>query len=150
MRGDILKGSVAAIVIQRVVRKAGDEDVDESVVVVVGRGHSHRIPVARQTGLLRHIGEGHVAIVAEQAIIKLRPRFHAGGKLRAVGDKDIHAAVVVVIERRHAAQHDFGRVKVAGRSIMQDEVQARPPGDIFESNRRYDGQVDRQLVGIVR
>src|ERR1035438_6231616 len=54
------------------------------------------------------------------------------GNRGAVGKEKVHAAVVVEVQRRHAAGHQFRLVEPAARSIVQAEVQAGLLGDLFE------------------
>ncbi len=55
--GYVFKFAVAKVVIQRVAAEAGDVDILQAVVVVVGYGDAHAPAFAREAGLLSDVGE---------------------------------------------------------------------------------------------
>ena len=130
--GDILERAVAAIVVQNVAVHAGHEDIRMAVVIVIGYRDSHGVAFARHAGFFRNVGKRAVAIVAEQAVGKFRAALFQRRHLRAVGEENVHAAVVVVIQRGHAAQHQFGLVKLAGGAVAQLELRPGLAGSILE------------------
>ena len=66
--GDIGERAVAIVAIQNVLAPVGDEQIVESVVVVVANSDARRPAGAEQAGLLRHVGERAVAVVLVQAV----------------------------------------------------------------------------------
>ena len=51
---------------------AGDIEIDETIIVIVSRRHTHRVPNPFEASTLRHIGERTVAVVAKEAIVVVR------------------------------------------------------------------------------
>ena len=114
----LLEGAVAAVVEEPVADTVVDEvQIRPSVAVVVERRHAKRLGarrVHREPGLLRHVGETPVPLVAIEVrrlsgVIlghaQLEQRlagFPLGRRVEVVGDDDVHAPVAVVIEERRA------------------------------------------------
>ena len=108
--------------VERIATESGDVDVLEAIVVVVSDGDSHVVMVLRHPGqacLFGNIGESAVGILVIEPI----PEFlvglvrhvsvrHGIVDLRAVGEENIEAAVVVVIEQSYAAAHGFDQIFV--------------------------------------
>ena len=103
LRSDIFKSTVPAIAIESIAVESRHENVDIAIVVVVGRGDPHGITRAGQPSRLCHIGKGHIAVVAEQPVMKFRTGLIGGRKLGSGGEKNIHASIVVIVQCRHAA-----------------------------------------------
>ncbi len=109
----------------------GDEQIVEPVVVVVADGDGRRPAGAGQAGLPRHIRERAVAVVLVEAICRLRRRAFETG---AAQHEQIEPAVVVVVEERHSAAHDFDDVALAVDAAIDDRVgQSRLRRDIGEA-----------------
>ena len=66
--------AVAIVVVEDGLSVAGDEQVNEAVVVIVGRGHGDPVEIGRKTRLLRHVGKVAVAVVAVEMIVRQRIR----------------------------------------------------------------------------
>jgi hypothetical protein len=117
--------------------KAGDVDVFPAVIVVVADGHAVSPAAKIQPGLRRHIGERAVMIV----VIEARRMALAGLVVldrRAVNQKDVHPAVVVVVERSRAAALGFNDVKLFPAAAVQVKVDASGAGNVNECRcRRY-------------
>ena len=103
-RGHIGETAVAEISVESVALHAGDENIGESVVVEVAGGHRYRISFACESRLRRDVGERHVAVVSKQPVEEFRARFAERGNGRAVGEEDVRAAIVVVVEHGNAAE----------------------------------------------
>src|SRR2546426_262928 len=71
--------AVAVVVVKLVATVGGYEEVLEAVIVVVTYGDAHSIACALQAGALRHIFEGAVGFLVEEAIPVLRARFLGNG-----------------------------------------------------------------------
>ncbi len=134
--GDVLEGAVATVVIQDVSIYTRDENIRITVIVIVGDGYSHGIAFTGHAGFIGHVGERAVAIVSEQAVEILRTGFLERGHRCAVGKENVHAAVVVIVEDRHASEHQFRLVKLADSAITQLEFEPRFGGHLFEANLR--------------
>ena len=104
---DIGKRAVAIIVIERVAAGAANEQVRVPVIIVVAHGHSEieAQAFARQAGGASHVFEGPVAFVAQQAVVIGRVGFFHLGEFGAVGEEDVHLAILVVVQDADAAAH---------------------------------------------
>src|SRR5581483_5690343 len=132
----VFKRSVAQIVIENVAVHAGDKDIRKAVVIVVRDGHGGGVSVPGHPGARGYVRKRAVAVVAVQAVVKLRPGFVQGGRRGAVGEKDVHAAVVVEIQRGNASGHQFDLVGVPGGAVGQMKRNAGARGNILETNLR--------------
>ncbi len=105
--GHVGKRAIAVVVVQAVLPQVRDEEVIEAIVVVVADAHAV-CPAGRlQPGLLGDIGEGAVAIVLVQPVRRLR---RIAVQSCARQQKDIHPAIVVVIDECAAAAVGFENV----------------------------------------
>src|SRR5260370_27661620 len=89
---------------------AGDVEINESVVVIVACRYSHRITDALQAGFLSYIGKGAVPVVVEEPVRVTGIAFFEGRDGRAIGKEDVQPTVIVVVEERYSASHDFKRL----------------------------------------
>ena len=96
--------TVAVIPVKRVLLPAGEENVLESVVVVVADGNAVKIARAKQARTLGHVGKRAVAVVFVKAIGGVARRIAETG---AGENQDIEPAVVVVVEEGGPAAHGF-------------------------------------------
>ncbi len=144
--GHVGEGAVTVVVVEDVVAKIGDEQIVETVIIVIA--HAAALPPAgaRQAGLFGDVGKGAVAIVAKQI---------AGGmaipqgwiEAGSVHQKNVEPAIVVVVEQRHAAAHLFEQellvVRAAGN--VPGVGQAGLGGDVGEDDgrRRFGRQQKR-------
>ena len=121
-----------------------DEHVHASVAVVVGDRDSHALAlVRREADLLRDVGKGAVAVVAQQrvwqrlkdarvavdAVAGLAPPapdvgLACEGPIEVVRDEEVEPAVVVVVEKRRArlqrvTRHGHAR---GGRNVLEPAV----------------------------
>src|SRR5215831_3745067 len=108
--GDICKGPVTIIAVKAVLAEVGHKDVIESVIVVVGNAYAARPARELQAGFLSDVGKGAVAIVLVKTIggFSRSPFKASSGK-----QKDIHPAVVVIIDEGTAAAIGFQDVFLA-------------------------------------
>ncbi len=138
--------AVAVVVIKHVAPGVADKQVGEAVVVVVAGGHAETEPdvLAEQPGARRDVLESAVAAVAEQAIVEARIRLFELRQLGAVGEVEVHAAVVIKIERRDTAAHGLGEVFSAGEIVVaaiseiglrRDVGEMRPRGFRIDARR---------------
>src|SRR5439155_16836522 len=89
---ELLESAVAAVAIQPVVaRFVADIEIEKTIVIEVGPGSAVGIDGIHQAGFAGHVGEGAVAVVAEQS----RPY----GVLQpgAARNKQVQEAIVVVV-----------------------------------------------------
>ena len=73
-RGDVLEGSIAAIVVKRVGLQAGYKQVGMPVIIVVAHRYSLAVTPPpgdrRDSGLLGHVVENAVAAVAKETVAR--------------------------------------------------------------------------------
>ena len=106
---DVGERAVAVVVIEHVLAEVGDEQVIVAVVVVVADADALSPAGVSDAGFGGDIGESAVAIVLEQ----MRGGLLAGGEAfqaRAVHQKNIEPAVVVVIVEGDAAAGGFEQI----------------------------------------
>ncbi len=111
--GDLGEASTSEIAAKDVAGNAGDEEIDETVII---RGGGHRIALAGQAGFLRYVGEGEVADVPEQAVGVLPASLAQTGDGRAIGEEHVGATIVIKVERVHAARASTRSGGAAGRN----------------------------------
>ncbi len=70
----------------------------------------------------------------------MRARFLQAGDFGPIGEENIHAAIIVVIQDCDTAAHKFHLVKLAGRGVLQFKSQPRFLGDLFKPNARSFGR----------
>jgi hypothetical protein len=81
--------------------------------------------------VLSHVGEGSVAVVFVEPVIGVIRRMI---ETRATQDEDIQPAVIIVIDKGHAAAHSFDDVILAGNAAVDHRcTQAGLLGDIHEA-----------------
>ena len=131
----VAERTVTVVAIQRVAAVVGDVEIVEAVVVVVANGHAHAVAVlrhARDARLLADVDEravGRLVIqpVPERGIglVRLSFRWHRVVDLRAVGEEDVEASVVVVVQQRYATAHRLDQVLVRRGGIPVREGNPR-------------------------
>ena len=133
LAGDVLEAAVPLIVEELVVAEAHHEEVGPAVVVVVepeGVGGGVRgVVAAGDAGLLRHVGEGEIAVVAVEVVLR---------GLSGVGDEEVLEAVAVEVRHGHGgaqgrvAGHDLGVGVLEGPVVVRNG-DAGPRGSILET-----------------
>ena len=124
------------IVVEPVLAVVGDVEIFPSVVVVVADANALAPAGCGQTGFGGHVGERAVVIVAIQVIAGTLP----GGKSferRAIHQKNVGPAVVVVVEDRDAGSGGFDDVFLgvdAAENVLRG--QAGFFGDVGEGRDR--------------
>jgi len=86
-------------------------------------------------------------VVVEEAIVVFRGLFLERGERRPINKEDVEVPVVVIVDKADARDHRFRLVLVRSWTGVGHEVQARPRGDVFETdgagvirlNAKYDG-----------
>src|SRR4029078_5060751 len=84
---DIDELARAGVSKETILADAGDQHVGKAVVVEIAHGDTHPVHLDIETGRLRHIGEGAVAVIAIQG--KLRPLTLAARPIHAVDQQDV-------------------------------------------------------------
>ena len=128
--GDVGEGAFAGVVEEAALADAGDEDVGETVVVVVGDGHAHAVQFEVEAGGFGDVSEGAVAIVAvelEGGALAL-----VAGPVHGVDEENVGPTVGVVIEEGAAGAESFGEELAAVGAAVVAEINARLGGDIGE------------------
>jgi hypothetical protein len=68
--GHIFEGAVAFVAVKNRAAIPGDEEIDETVVIKVRRNRRRAINVCRDACLVGDIGEGAVAVVAVEMVVR--------------------------------------------------------------------------------
>jgi len=108
---DVGEGAVAIVVIENIFAEVGDEEIVETVVVVIADADALSPAGVREAGFGGDIGESAVAIIFEE----MRGGLLAGGEAfeaRAVDEKNVEPAVVVVVVEGDAAAGGFEEIFV--------------------------------------
>ena len=110
--GDVGEGSVAVVAVKGVLAVVGNEEVVVAVVVVVAdTAGLAPAGLVLEAGAFGHVCEGAVAIVFEEAAVRLlagREAFQAP----AVDEEEVLPAVVVIVVKGEAAAGGFKEVLV--------------------------------------
>src|SRR6266481_9424006 len=96
-----------------------NEKIVEAVVVIVADSPSHSHHFDVESHFVRHVGERAVMIV----VIKLGRRMlqNMAGPVRAVHQKNVRPAVVVIVNKGHARSHRFRKEFLPESAIVMDE-----------------------------
>ena len=142
-RGHVCEGTVTIVVVQRTASVSGYIEVFKSVVVVVPHGHSRGIAISGETSFFSHVLKCAIGFLMIEPVPVLRTVFPGnrafqGGIVepRAIGEKDIQASVIIVIEQGDARAHRLQEVFLAGCRSLLAEVNAELFRDIDEMARR--------------
>ena len=129
--------------VQRVPAVGSDVDVCPTVVVVVGGGNAHAVALSLHARAFRDVLKRTVVVLVIKAIPVLRialfrhcPFRHGILEPRAISKVNIQAAVVVVVEERHAGAHSFEQVLPGCRGSLVSERDAGLPGNVGEGYGR--------------
>ncbi len=74
--------------------------------------------------MISDVAEFEIAFVVKEAIGKLGRGFVEGWDVGSIGEEDVGAAIVVVIEDGEAAGHGFDHVFGFGGIVFEDEIEA--------------------------
>ena len=124
----------AVVVVEGVGPDVGDVEIDEPVVVVVGRAGAHAVLGVRDAGPRRRVFEGAVAAVPEEPVARAPGRRRIDER-SAVHEKDVLPAVAVVVEEQAAAAHDFRKMAGGAGAVDVAEVDAGARRDVDEAGR---------------
>src|SRR5262249_46635555 len=116
-QADSTEGAVPVVPIERRSAVRGDQEVFESVVVVIAAGGAHTVAAKVDAGGSSHVDElefagGHKVVAKEL------------GGANALDQEDIEIAVVVVIEERDTCAHDLGHEEFTRRAAAVCKVEA--------------------------
>ncbi len=134
--GHVGECTVSIVMEKLVAVDSGHVKIDESIIVVVAGGHSHRIPDPLQARFLGYIGEGAVPIVAEEAVPVTGVGLFQRRDGRAIGEEDVEQAVVVVVEDTDSTRHGLKRVPLRTDAVLEFEFDFGLFDYIFELDRR--------------
>ena len=118
--------------------EARQVDIQPAVVIVVADRHAGgELARAANAGLSRNVGKLAVAEVAVQCIAR---RLATSRHVRAVGEKQVQPAVVIIVEHGHAAAERLHHQLVLGSAVF---VAVRDAGLLGHINK-LDGQRQRE------
>ena len=121
--GHIGEVAVAVVVIENRLAVAGDQQIFETVVVVVGGRHRDRVHIRIESRLFRHIGKVPVAVVAIEMIVRRRGRL----VLQRIGmHRVVERAPVDHVKRLPAGVVVVEPDAARARSLEQRTQLARP------------------------
>jgi hypothetical protein len=136
--GHVGKLAIAQIAEKMVGADRSDVDIDVAVVVIVANGAAEPVHFHREAGLPRHIGKGSVSIVVierGEGFARLVPR-----PVHGIDQQNVLPAVVVVIEKAHAATHGFRKILFSESAAVVFEMNACLGGHV----REHDGPEGRE------
>ena len=130
MLGHVAEGSVVIVLVQDAAPVSGHQHVRPAVVVVIPNGDAHAEIRPGHAGLFRDVGKRAVAVVLVQGIAqRLGWLVKIAGA--AVHQKDIHPAVVVVIQKGAARAQRFGQEAARRHRVFMH------PGDAGGRRRHF-------------
>src|SRR5258708_25789998 len=97
------ESSLAGVAKKTALPHAGDENVGETVVIIIADGNSHSIELDVEACAARHVGKRAVAVVAVEpqsgslAFARTERSECVPGPVHAVHKKDVLPAVVVLV-----------------------------------------------------
>ena len=130
---DVGERSVAIVAVQHVGAIVVDIQIDVAVVVVVGGCYPDGKSGIAHAGLVGHISESEVAVVAVESILR---RYVDLGSLEwsAVREVDVDVTVPVVITKRQSRANIFDDVLLAACAVCVLECDARVFRDVSKHN----------------
>ncbi len=136
---DVSESAVAVVMIENIFSEVGNEEIVETVVIIVADARALSPAGMEQAGFGGNVGESAVAIIFEEMI----GGFLASGKTfkaRAVDEENIQPAVVVVIIEGDAAAGGFEEILVLVFAAEDGfGVEAGLPCDVKEGNAKIVG-----------
>ena len=102
--GDVFELAISQVVIERVAAVAGDVNIGQAVVIVIGHDHCHAPAFARETRSLCDVGESKIGILMVKCYhgIAALPVALDG---RSVHRDDVKFAVVIAVDQPGPATH---------------------------------------------
>ena len=120
--------------IKEIAIKTGNVKIRKTIVIIVGCGSADAVALAAHPGARGHVREGAIVIVVIQAIRKFVAFLRKPWQSCAIGEKDIHIAVTVVIKKRDSTGYAVDHWLVGKRAVVEDKANAGILLPIFESN----------------
>ena len=140
--------------IQNVVAVIRHIEIGVAVVVIVAGRDAHALVGVSQAGRFGNIGEGEFAariqVIPEQAVAGFPARRHRDQRFAlrigriALDQKNVHIAVVVVVDQRGAGSHHFRQKEFSGGAGILPEVDPALFGDILKREERCAGGLARK------
>ena len=110
-----------------------DEDVIQSVVVVISDRRTHSVETHVESGTYSGVSEMAFAVVVIQSgggwIFTCG---HVPGPVGGIDEQQIGRAVVVEVEKSHPPAHGLRQEFVAISAVVVEEADAGFPGDVSE------------------
>src|SRR5438093_9159838 len=112
--------------------KGGDEQIIESIVVVIAHGDTEAKDWNCKSGFMRDVGERAVVIV----VIELESRLRAGvcGPVLAIDEQNVGPAIVIVIQECASRPHGLGQVFLSEGGVVVGEADSGLGGDVAKSD----------------
>jgi len=128
--GDIYKGPLPRVLEEAILADTGNQDVRETIVVVVSDRHSHAVHLHIKSAPASYVREGAVTVVVEQA--------HGAANalvawpIGSVYQQDVLPAVIVVVKEGAPGAHGFRKILATKGAAVVMELNARGGRDICE------------------
>ena len=110
---------------------ASDKEIVEAIVIVVAHGNTSGVAGARDAGFFGHVFKGAVGFLVVKAIpifLAVFLRNRAFGRwivdARAIGEEDVEATVVVVVEESNPRTHGLQQILFGGWGSLLLEMDA--------------------------
>src|SRR5208282_2292775 len=135
--------ALAGVLEQPVLAYAGNQDVRIAVVIVISDRNPHAVHLGVEPGVLGHVGECAVTIVAiELERTGLRRPFISGpifmfGPIAAVHQKNVLPAIAIVVEEG-----------ATGAERLRQQLSAVGAAVVTEANSRRGSYIDQPKTGI--
>src|SRR6185369_5709723 len=110
----------ARVLKQPALSHAGDEQVRESVIVVVADRNSHAVHLDIEAGAASDVREGSVAVVVVEA--QRAAATFVAGPVHSVHQQNVLPAVVIVIEKGAPGAQRLGQIFFAERAAVVPKV----------------------------
>src|SRR5690349_6276588 len=111
----------------------GDENIVESIIIVIADGDAHAVASDVKTGAFGCVGEMTMAIVMIKRRSGRRCAFgYVTWPIRRIDEKQILMAVVVVIQKGDAATHGLGQELFTVSPVDMSELDSGLTRDVGE------------------
>src|ERR1039457_4654885 len=142
---DVQEMPAAGVLEEAILPYSGDQNVRETIVVVVRNRHAHAVHFDCQPGALGDVREDAVAIVPVEprgAALALVAR-----PIGAIHDQDVEPPIAVIIEERAPRPQSLGQVLLAERAAVVVKGEPRRASHVHQSKPRVGGGGEARASG---
>src|SRR6266446_3803237 len=138
------KSSFAGVAEEPALADGGDENIGETIIVVIADGDAHSVKLDVEAGAAGHVGECAIAIVAVEP--KSGALTLVAGPVRAVDQKNVLPAVTVVVEERAAGAQGLWEQLAAISTAVVMKLDSRCIGNVDQAESKRSGWI-REFPG---